>query len=641
MNTKKKLKYKNKQKSISISKNSKDNFITNDKYPKIEGKLKSIFGISDKLIEHLRNNLHILYSKSNNKEIVTSSKVHQILLNLFINEYYSIVSKNIKEDKNTMSVVMGGVAFNMNIPEKLKFLKVLTDDVDLKVYTTDINYMNKSPAKVAKVLSVFKYIIIIICMFLKQIIPEVIEFSKNVFKDAENSKHTKKHKETYKQYVQKNAQNTKHKNLNLIANAHKKFGFMKSGKAIIIIKRNKEEEIDMKDKSSRSPLDSKNAVDNNPNNNPNNNINEHETFDLFTLSYVETFNLIMKNIDDPDILVTNKVVYGIDYNKAKRISRNRITFSDSKIIYPNIDYSSFYAYYFMNNRNNITYTYPIEKLIKTNLCVSDILNYKNCNNNDNDINNKCHFTSFKTLLLDSCLMLSYAELLIHENIINGVILVKISSIYKYYKYIIKFIKLHIIKKFYNKTLNKEFVETSKNLQLYILNNLRKKTELVPEGHQLNIIYKKILNDFHQSFFKNKSLLDKFKALHEIVDNYEYNLIFINKSKSLFIDLNNNYNNIREHDKLEESASIKLANDISKNDVSKVMNGGKSQNNFILHNKYLFEDIDLDNNNNINNIIEISKDKSQSYKSKNDKIKDKLYKLIKDEIHELNIISKNI
>ena len=125
----------------------------------------------------------------------------------------------------------------------------------------------------------------------------------------------------------------------------------------------------------------------------------------------------MKKIDDPDILVTNKVVYGIDYNKAKRMSRNRITFSDSKIIYPNIDYPSFYAYYFMNNRNNNnnnnTYTYSLDKIITKNLIVTDIINFKNCNNN-NSKDNKCHFTSFKTLLLDSCLMLSYAELLKNE-----------------------------------------------------------------------------------------------------------------------------------------------------------------------------------------------------------------------------------
>ena len=207
MNTKKKFKKKTKSISITISKsknsnkdnlNKKDNLKQNNKDPKIEGKLKSIFGISYNLIEHLHDSLHNLYSKSNNKEIVTSSKIHQILLNLFINEYYPIVSKNIKEDKHTMSIVMGGVAFNMNIPEKLKYLKVLTDDVDLKVYTTEINYMDKSPAKVARVLSVFRYIIIIICMFLKQIIPEVIEFSKNIFKYEEHSKQLTQKKEHHK-----------------------------------------------------------------------------------------------------------------------------------------------------------------------------------------------------------------------------------------------------------------------------------------------------------------------------------------------------------------------------------------------------------------------------------------------------------
>jgi hypothetical protein len=86
-----------------------------------------------------------------------------------------------------MSIIMGGVAFNMNIPPKMKFLSLPTDDIDLKIYTTEINYLDKKPYKVAKVLSVFKYIVVIICMFLKQIIPALIEFSKNIFQSEDKS----------------------------------------------------------------------------------------------------------------------------------------------------------------------------------------------------------------------------------------------------------------------------------------------------------------------------------------------------------------------------------------------------------------------------------------------------------------------
>ena len=673
-----KIKSNSKTKSKHTIKIDKYNDEINEihKVPKIEGKFKYMFAINSNSIKKLHNEIYTLYSTSSEKNLVTPAKIHQIILNLFVNEYYPLVSKNIKEDKHTMSIIMGGVAFNMNIPPKMKFLSLPTDDIDLKIYTTEINYLDKKPYKVAKVLSVFKYIVIIICMFLKQVIPDLIEFSKNIFQ-SEDKSHSKSKKSNLSNKsnltkksnlksnkaqksnltkksnlksnkAQKNNKSRKnaftHDGFKLINNNHRKFGFFKSGKVNLLIKKNEV---------------------------------KSESFDLINLSYPETFNLIMNKIDDPDILITNKIKYSIDYQNTKKFLNQSITFSDSKIIYPNIDYLSFYSYYFMNSMNNVNKIhnihkmnnpYKIENIVKQNILVSDVINYKNCKNN-------CHYITVKTLLLDCCLMLSYSELLNNEDVVNGKIFVKIKSIFKYYKYIIKFIRLHIIKKFYNGTLKKEFFDTAKELQKYILTNIRKKTEPMPEGHQLNIVYKNILNDFHQSFFKTKTLLSNFKELHEIVENYEYNLKFINKSRDLFkdlvknIDLDNANNEDNKDNKLIELSSIKLAqkeisNDASKsklNDDSFTTHNNNNNNNIIggsetigkktighktiaikhrsgsiLNDKYQFEDLELDNN-----LKYIPEDKSYSSKNEFNKIKYKLNKMITDEIKLLDKLSKSI
>ena len=344
-------------KKPAYSKNKNDD---NTTFPKIEGKLKNIFGISDKLFEKLHIEIHDLYSKSNNKNLVTPAKIHKILLNFFINDYYPIVSRNIKETEKNMAIIMGSVAFNMNVPNKLKFLTIDTDDIDLKIYSTDINYITKKPAKVASVMSVFKYIVIIISMYLKQVISNLIIFSKNFFINNETQK---------------------------------QFGSFINGRVILIVK-------------DRQLIDS---------------------FDLLNLSYPETFKLIMDNVNNPDILITNKVNYNIKYNNVIKNNKNSINFSDSKVIYPSLEYPSFYAHYFMNNKKLNFDNYNIEKLTKTDINISNIININYCKNN-------CHFTAVKSLLLDSCLMLSYAELLNFEDITNNKLLISISSLFKYYKY---------------------------------------------------------------------------------------------------------------------------------------------------------------------------------------------------------------
>ena len=52
-----------------------------------------------------------------------------------------------------MPVVMGGYAFNLNIPKKMnKMLYTYTDDIDIKIYTTEINNIVKQTCKALKCL---------------------------------------------------------------------------------------------------------------------------------------------------------------------------------------------------------------------------------------------------------------------------------------------------------------------------------------------------------------------------------------------------------------------------------------------------------------------------------------------------------
>ena len=115
----------------------KDNINT---YPKITNKYKNKFGISSKLILSLHEELYNLYSNTNIKNIVKPISIQTIINNLFITEYYPIVSKNYNINNKTAAVIMGTQAFNMNLPDKLKNLYIGTDDIDLKIYTTEIHY---------------------------------------------------------------------------------------------------------------------------------------------------------------------------------------------------------------------------------------------------------------------------------------------------------------------------------------------------------------------------------------------------------------------------------------------------------------------------------------------------------------------
>ena len=66
---------------------------------------------------------------------------------------------------------------------KLKYLNVPTDDIDLKIYTTKLHYdkSKNKPGNVKSVLSLFRYIVITLFMFMKQVMVELIDFSKTMF----------------------------------------------------------------------------------------------------------------------------------------------------------------------------------------------------------------------------------------------------------------------------------------------------------------------------------------------------------------------------------------------------------------------------------------------------------------------------
>jgi hypothetical protein len=269
--------------------------------------------------------MYELYSKSNIRNPVLSSQIHGIILSLFIEEYYPLQSRNIKLDSKTMPVIMGGYAFNMNIPKKMnKMLYYETDDIDIKVYTTEINNIVKQSAKLEKVLSILKYINILICFYMKQILKEIIEYSRIIIEPTEpykkrtiknlsksitksRTKSKTKNKSNTKSKTNQNGGNYILNTSHLIKVKQRRFGVLKSCKIkIILTKKGQEKEI----------------------------------FDITDLSYIDTYKLIMKKIVDPDVLIKTKISYSIKYINLIIPYSNKsipsISFSDTKIIYPNI-----------------------------------------------------------------------------------------------------------------------------------------------------------------------------------------------------------------------------------------------------------------------------------------------------------------
>ena len=613
--------------------------IKHHEYPNLEGKYKNIFKIPQILINKMHMKMNELYNNSNIKNPIVSSQIHKIILDLFIEDYYPLLSRNIKIDKHTIAVIMGGTAFNMSIPIKMnKTLYTPTDDVDIKIYTTDINNIVKNKFKLENVLSVYKYIVIIICFYMKQIATEIIEYSRNAFEPNVPyiKRLTMKNMKMYNQTIKLSSSKTKSQNggnnniqktnINkLIKLKQRRFGILKSFKFKIQLKNEKEKTKDI--------------------------------IDITDLTYDETYKLIMTKLLDPDIMITTKISYSIKhinlmvpYNDR---TRPTITFSDTKIIYPSIQNPYFFSYYFMsydkyNKYNKNKYDYEnitLEQILNQNINIFNIIDNKSCKNN-------CHYISIKYLQIDIIYMLRFAELLENEDILNGVIIVPVGSIFKYYKYMIKYIRTYIIKKFFNGTLanNKIFIDAYRKLIRYVENNLNKETNSIDESLPINIICKNIISNFHQAFFIKQTMFPEFEALRDIVNDYNNTVKFINRSCALFKKLDDNQD---ESGKTLDSISIQFGdnkfkdemskNEMSKNEMSKSknnMNGGNTQNNkkmkFILHDNYSFEDIELDNNKNIIN--------SKTHKTslnENKIIIDKVHKMLKNEIHFLGKLSYSI
>jgi hypothetical protein len=331
----------------------------------------------------------------------------------------------------------------------------------------------------------------------------------------------------------------------------------------------------------------------------------------------------MTKIDDPDLLITNKISYNIHYSDGKIHNKYRsITFSDIKIIYPNKETPAFYSYYLMNNPKDIGKS--IETLVNEYIPIDKIIDTKSCGNN-------CKFTSTKTLLLDTVLMLSYADLLAYENLeTSGKVLVPVGFLFKYYKYLTKYLRLFVINKSANNTLSENFLNQSKQLWNYVMKNLKINTSFISETDQINIAYKKIINKFHQNLFINQSLLKNYPELKEPIQEYSKIVYYINNSRALFKDIDSKSKYVGE---TLESITIQMAEQELSKSSSKHFNGGGAitsiiRKRFTLNSNANYDDLELDN-----------LEKNQKITKK--LIIDKINNLVKNEITTLTVISKNI
>jgi hypothetical protein len=522
-----------------------------DKYPKIDEKYKAMFGLPEKSLLLLRKQLYDLYSKSNAtfRNIVKPKSLHTIISDLFVKEYYPIISKTYNTNEHTIAIIMGSIGFNMNIPPKLeKLLYTDTDDIDLKIYTTQLHYDKRKnkPNNVKQVMSLFKYIVLTLFMYLKQVIGEIIEFTKTIFSKNENendnkiiiskttkktkTRHTKNTKTNNTPSLHNNKQNIQHKIINA---KQKNFGYLNSVRIYIQIKQNigiNREEI-------------------------------NDKIDITKLSYDATYNLLSDKVNDIDLLITSKIKYWMKYN-TKLVKKpkflNTFTFSDTKIYYPNLaENTTFYTQYLLNYKYMISLEHTshtplsnltLDNLYTKNINISDIIKYKHCGIK----NNNCNYIAVNSLKIDLILMLQYAEFIndeVYESDTHTIIkntqnkiIVPISSLFKYIKYLTKYLKLYIIIKYYNKTLNKDYTNaTIKFIQT--INKIITTTTIEPENEPINIQYKKTINKLHQDFFIKQIMFPEYNLLKEVVDEYNYIKNYINKSRFLFKDEFKKFKNI--------------------------------------------------------------------------------------------------
>ena len=135
---------------------------------------------------------------------------------------------------------------------------------------------------------------------------------------------------------------------------------------------------------------------------------------------------------------------------------------------------------------------------------------------------------------DTTLMLSFADLLIYEDLeVGSKILVPVGFLFKYYKYLTKYLRLFIIKKYNEGVLNKNILTSATNLWTFAWKNLKIQTDRLDETSPTNIEFKKLLNEFHQNLFINKSMVKDYPELKDAIDEYDNMVFYINSSRALF------------------------------------------------------------------------------------------------------------
>jgi hypothetical protein len=539
----------------------------------LSGKLKELVGIPNKLIPKLHYNLNELHRKLIDKtyKLNIADELHRIALNLFHNDYFPIISRNINIDENTTAIIMGSIAYNMNIPASMKYLRLNTDDIDIKIFTTEINYLHQDQKSLSKILSVLKFTILIICMYLKQI-------------------------------------------FNIIYNFH----IGKKGKEPFNFLSHYELILQLKIKANKL-----------------NTYTTFETIDITKLTYSQLFNKIMQNINDYKILMTNKIIY-----KTSNTNKlHTIAFSDLNVVYAGLGTPAFFSQYLETEPHALNKS--LVKLINMKIPVSKIMNIKTCANN-------CRFMSIKSLIMDTVIMLSYADLLVYENLDNGgQVLVPAAFIFKFYKYLVKYVRLIVLRKFYENTLNKKFLDAAKSLWQYALNDLRKHSSTLrfglDERDPIVLTYKNYLNEFHQNLFHNRSFLsNNFPILMEIADEYQQLVFFVNKSRNLFRELN-------ESTETQATSIENIVIQYAEQELSKYSNSSKSSLDSIYggSNKYEHMDKNKDKTSTKNIILTLDEEKDDNKDeyvySSSDKanIINKLEKLIKDEVNIYSSIPKTL
>jgi hypothetical protein len=259
--------------------------------------------------------------------------------------------------------------------------------------------------------------------------------------------------------------------------------------------------------------------------------------------------------------------------------------------------------------------------------------------------------------MDTVIMMSYVDLLAYEQLDDGgQVLVPAGFIYKYYKYLVKYIRLIAIRKFISNNLDQEFLDAAKLLWQYALNDIRKKATSVrfglDERDPIVITYKNYLNEFHQNLFHNRSFLStKFPILMEIADEYQRLVFSVNKSRNLFRVLNESskpkttsIENIviqfaeQELSKYTKSVSKSSNHSISNSSSSSISGGSISD---VNKNKSKTIILDLDDGDR-----DVGEDVGRDVDGNGDKelgdnIINKISKLIKDEVNIYSSIPKTL